>query len=720
MQRSDYFHIPQERQHRYGMRSFSKYTTRFSFPRFFVIVLSFIVISRFFELFLFDSFPSASHVTVILINGIAVTILMIPGLYYLVYRPMLTLSNERKKAEAESTMFEQTIRGINSIVNIADLNDNILFVNEAFCRAYGYSEDELIGKNSSIFWSERNPKSVVEQILPATLNGGWKGELYNKRKDGSEFPISLSTSVIRNAAGEHIAVVGMVEDITEQKRAELERQVIFDVTQGVSMTSNLFDLLQVIHASLKRVIYAENCFVAIYNKETQLLSFPYFVDKYDRWPEPGPMDRGCTAFVYRTGKPFILSQSEFDLLVEQGEVELVGTNAPSWLGVPLQTPEGTIGVLVVQHYEEENIYSAGDVQFLHSVGSHIAMAIERKRVQDELREDEEMFRRLFDDSADPILLLNESGFTKCNAATITLLGYRTPEEFLNKKPWEISPEHQPDGQLSSEKAARMMEKAITEGYNRFEWVHLRSDGSELSVEVMLTPVVLKGKQFLYTIWRDIGDRKKAERALRESEEHFRAVAQSANEAIITSDSAGNVLSWNSGAEKIFGYTESEIIGQPMTRIMPARYAEGHQQGMKRVSEGNERHVIGRTVELHGLNKNGTEFPIELSLAEWETSTGRFFTGIIRDVSVRKQIEAEREQLISDLQNAIEQIKTLKGIVPICANCKKIRDDKGYWEQVDQYVAKHTDAKFSHGICPDCTKTLYPDYYQKMNKEKGGT
>ncbi len=429
------------------------------------------------------------------------------------------------------------------------------------------------------------------------------------------------------------------------------------------------------------------------------------------------MNRGCTAYVYRSGRPFLLTQKDFDLLVEANEVELVGTNAPSWLGVPLQTPDGTIGVLVVQHYEEENIYSPRDVQFLHSVGSHIAMAIERKRVQDELREDEEMFRRLFDDSADPILLLDSTGFTRCNAATISLLGYRTPEEFLNKNPWEISPERQPDGSLSSEKAPRMMEHAIENGYHRFEWIHLKADGSEMFVEVMLTPVVLKGKQFLYTIWRDIGDRKKAEQALRESEEHFRAVAQSANEAIITSDSKGSILSWNSGAEKIFGFTEAEIIGQPMTLIMPERYAEGHRMGMKRVSEGSERHVIGTTVELFGLNKNGTEFPIELSLAEWETSAGRYFTGIIRDVTVRKQIESEREQLIVDLQNAIEQIKTLKGIVPICASCKKIRDDKGYWEQVDQYVAKHTDAKFSHGICPDCTKKLYPDYYNRVNKEK---
>ena len=123
-----------------------------------------------------------------------------------------------KRAEEKLIMYAHIFRSINEVINVADLNDNILFVNPAFCKTYGYSEEELIGTNSSIFWSERNPKEVVEQILPATLKGGWKGELLNKRKDGTEFPIYLSTSVIKNDSGEVIALVGVAEDITERKQ----------------------------------------------------------------------------------------------------------------------------------------------------------------------------------------------------------------------------------------------------------------------------------------------------------------------------------------------------------------------------------------------------------------------------------------------------------------------------------------------------------------------
>jgi len=82
--------------------------------------------------------------------------------------------------------------------------------------------------------------------------------------------------------------------------------------------------------------------------------------------------------------------------------------------------------------------------------------------------------------------------------------------------------------------------------------------------------------------------------------------------------------------------------------------------------------------------------------------------LAKDIERRKQTEQEKERLIRELQDALGKVKTLKGLIPICANCKKIRDDKGYWNQIDSYIHKHADVDFSHGICPDCAKKLYPD------------
>jgi PAS domain S-box-containing protein len=85
------------------------------------------------------------------------------------------------------------------------------------------------------------------------------------------------------------------------------------------------------------------------------------------------------------------------------------------------------------------------------------------------------------------------------------------------------------------------------------------------------------------------------------------------------------------------------------------------------------------------------------------------TGIIQDITERKQAEAKREALIEKLQKALEEVKTLRGILPICSYCKKIRNDQGYWKQIETYIHEHSEAQFSHGICKDCAKEHYPDY-----------
>ena len=132
--------------------------------------------------------------------------------------------------------------------------------------------------------------------------------------------------------------------------------------------------------------------------------------------------------------------------------------------------------------------------------------------------------------------------------------------------------------------------------------------------------------------------KTAETALSESEERFRSVVQSTADAIILAEESGDIVFWNQAAERMFGYTDSEVLGKPMTMIMPERYRAAHQQDVDRTRAGGEPRLIGKTVELRGLRKDGTEFPLELSLATWTSAQGRFYGGIIRDTTDRKRVE----------------------------------------------------------------------------------
>lgn len=145
-------------------------------------------------------------------------------------------------------------------------------------------------------------------------------------------------------------------------------------------------------------------------------------------------------------------------------------------------------------------------------------------------------------------------------------------------------------------------------------------------------------------------RKKSEDALRESEQRFRSVLQSANDAIITTDSEGTIHGWNMGATKIFGYYENEIIGKSLHLIMPNSSMQIHLESIQKIENGTNQYDSNQTFELSGISKLGREFPVELSLAQWETSKGKFYTAIIRDISER---EEAKQALISAKEKAEE-------------------------------------------------------------------
>ncbi len=166
------------------------------------------------------------------------------------------------------------------------------------------------------------------------------------------------------------------------------------------------------------------------------------------------------------------------------------------------------------------------------------------------------------------------------------------------------------------------------------------DGSMFWNELNISPVCDKeGKVTHYVgIISDITKRKKAEEALSNSEQRFRALAETATDAIISANSLGEIIFWNSAAQRIFGYSASEITGRPIIVIMPERYREAHLKALNQVIKTGKPGLEGKIVEFSGLKKDGTEFPMDLSVASWGTEEGFFFTAIIRDITERKQAE----------------------------------------------------------------------------------
>ena len=156
--------------------------------------------------------------------------------------------------------------------------------------------------------------------------------------------------------------------------------------------------------------------------------------------------------------------------------------------------------------------------------------------------------------------------------------------------------------------------------------------------------------------RELDARKRAEAALQKSEEGFRAVAETATEAIVSADKRGHITYFNPGAERIFGYAARDVIGSPLTLLMPQRFHEAHRQGLSRFLSTGQARVIGRTVELVGQRKEGTEFPLELSLASWKAGGETYFTGILRDITERKRLEQEVQQRSAAFEAANKELE----------------------------------------------------------------
>ncbi len=203
--------------------------------------------------------------------------------------------------------------------------------------------------------------------------------------------------------------------------------------------------------------------------------------------------------------------------------------------------------------------------------------------------------------------------------------------------------------------------------------------------------------------------KQLEVSLRQNEQRYRSLVDHANDAMATLDSAGKVVIWNKKAESLYGFTLEEIQDNffDLATYPPKSHKKNFQAAVSKNCE-----IFFGPWEGVSRKKTGETFPIEITTSAWKANEKMFFTIVVRDITERKKVEEEQKKLLQNLQQAFNKIKTLSGLVPICTECKKIRDDRGYWNRLEKYIQAHSEAQFSHSICPDCAAELYPEFYGK--------
>jgi len=265
-----------------------------------------------------------------------------------------------------------------------------------------------------------------------------------------------------------------------------------------------------------------------------------------------------------------------------------------------------------------------------------------------------------------------------------------------------------DQREDAKKTTKLVQKG---GVAVKEAKRLKKDGTLLDVSISGAPIIVDGKQIgIITIYMDITAIRKAQEEVHKQKQYFESLFASASDAIVSLDLNGDVVSVNPYFEKLFGYTQAEIQGKNLDSFIV---------NMDNINDAN---AITDFVQKGGTThferkrkrKDGSFVDVSVSGAPIivdSTHVGALAT--YRDITEQKKAEEERERIISELQEALRKVNTLSGLIPICAHCKKIRDDQGYWSDVELYISKHSDAEFSHGLCNDCMKLLYPKQYERL-------
>jgi two-component system, sensor histidine kinase and response regulator len=518
-------------------------------------------------------------------------------------------------------------------IYVHDLSGKYISANRAAEKLVGYTRDELLDQNLLDLiapdYAERIRANLGQKLEGKGLT---TYEMEALAKDGRRIEIEVNTRLIyENDVA--VSVQGMARDITERRRAEKERDVISEVIQSVNLTSNLDQLLKQVHQSLKRVLYAENCCVALFDKQTGLFEAPLFVDLKEPSPFPRAPGKSCMAMVFRTGQPLLMNEADFTALHERGEVDAVGGPAPSFLAVPLTTPAETIGVIALQHYELDNVYSQRDMEFLSSVAAQLALAIELKRAQEALVESERRFRDLFYDAPVGYHEIDVEGrITNVNTTELQMLGY-SPEEMIGRHVWEFIEDSDHASKTFVEKVAG------TTALGTIERSFRRKDGTFMVVQ--LHDRILNDPSGRITGIRatlqDIGERKQTEQALIESERRFRDLFENASDLVCTMDLEGNLTSVNKSGERLTGYTQDETVKMNLSQIVTPEMLAVTREMMSRKLEQD----VTTTYEVDIIRKDGGKLTLEISsrlLHQQGKETG--VQAIGRDITQRKEVEAE--------------------------------------------------------------------------------
>ena len=275
------------------------------------------------------------------------------------------------------------------------------------------------------------------------------------------------------------------------------------------------------------------------------------------------------------------------------------------------------------------------------------------KTQDTLFENGDNFRVFFERSADPTLLIERDVIVDCNESALRTFRCRTKNALIGRHPWDCSPDHQPDGSLSSVKAREVLDATANQGANRFEWVHRTFDGEELCIDVSLTAIPLQHGPIIYTVFKDISKRKQAEEALRRAEGKYRDIFENAVLGILQATPDGRILNANPALARMYGYGSPEELMEAVSDIAAQLYTDPEDR--KHFGEVLEREGSVEGYETERFRKDGSKIWVSANARIVRDAQGKvlYYEGTLQDITKRKRAEEALKESEERYRIAIE-------------------------------------------------------------------
>lgn len=627
--------------------------------------------------------------------------------------------DERKKTERVLSESEIKFRAVfeKSIDAIGISKTGIhVFVNPAYLTLFGYaSNDDLAGKPVLDLIAPGERPAIIERIQRRargeTIHSAY--ETRGLRKNGDEFVMEVNASIYELSGSLYTLVI--LRDITERKRTEETLQKLSRAVEQSPTTiviTNTDGVIEYVNPKFTRITG--------YSADEAIGNNPRIL-------QSGKTPREVYGRLWATIRAGNEWHGEFCNQKKNGEMYWESATI-----APIMNDDGAITHYVAIKEDITGLKQAEELARQYSHDLEQLLSVSRETT---ITTDLKGLYRTFVRVSKEILNFDFSTLTLLSEDKKTLtmrdsLGF--PESMIGR--FSVV-----EGQGLATLPVKSKKPEIVSDFIseiRFEIphiVHEKGIRSALAVPMMMKDDII-GVLIGHTVARREFSQKEidlyqhiANQAavairnamntdiLRKSEKYLRDITASLGEGVYVLNENGETTFMNPEAEALLGWTEKELIHKNIHDIVHNRKVDGtpllfEDCDMRNVIQtGNKFHS---TEELF-IKKDGTSFPVSVhSMPLMEDGKIVASVTAFRDISVRKQWEREREKMIADLQKALSEIKTLHGILPICSFCKKIRDDKGAWQHLETYISVHTDADFSHGLCKECAKKHYPQYFKE--------